>query len=99
MPVEAKRGLKPPQQKFIYFPAPVARRQVPVAIEKSGISHIITLRERAAADELRRWLKDQRCRVGPVFEPDPERFCFYVYSRRRDIRDLIAKHPGFLPAR
>ncbi|MGH7140992.1 MAG: hypothetical protein ACREHD_35115, partial [Pirellulales bacterium] len=55
----------------------------------------ITLPERAAADELRGWLKDLRCRVGPVFEPSAGQFSFFVYSRRREISDLVAQHPRF----
>ena len=74
---------------------PVVERQVPVTIEKSGISHIITLPERAAADELRRLLKEQRYRVGPVFEPEAGRFSFFVYTRRRQVPELVAKHAGF----
>lgn len=74
---------------------PVIERQIPVTIEKSGISSIITVAERPAADELRRLLKEQRCRVGPVFEPHAGRFSFFVYTRRHDAHQLIAKNPRF----
>jgi hypothetical protein len=65
-----------------------------VFVEKSGISKMLTLAERWRADELRRWLKIQRCQVGPVFESDAGRFSFFVYSKRHAIGDLIAKHGG-----
>lgn len=66
-----------------------------VSVEKSGISHILTLPDRSAADELRQWLKLQRCRVGPVFEPDAGQLAFFVYAKRYCIHELIAKHGGF----
>ncbi len=66
-----------------------------VEIEKSGISRSLTLIERPAAEELRRWLKEQRCRVGPVFESGAERFSFFVYSRRQEIGQLVAQHGKF----
>ncbi|HVX10237.1 MAG TPA: response regulator [Pirellulales bacterium] len=67
-----------------------------VSVEKSGISNVISLSERSSADELRRWLKEQRCRVGPVFEQDPGRFSFYCYSKRHRIGELIAKRGTFI---
>lgn len=66
--------------------------RVPVSVEKSGISHCVNLPQRPAADELRRWFKEQRCRVGPVFEPAVGVYAFFVYSKRHCIRELIAKH-------
>jgi CheY-like chemotaxis protein len=69
--------------------------QASVSIEKSGISNMLTFQQRLSADELRSWLKGQRCRVGPVFESAPGRFSFFVYSKRHLIGDLIAKHGGF----
>ncbi|HVX11019.1 MAG TPA: response regulator [Pirellulales bacterium] len=74
---------------------PVHTGQVLVSVEKSGISNILTVSQRQGADELRRWLKAQRCRVGPVFEPAAGRFAFFVYSKRHLIGDLIAQHGGF----
>jgi len=68
---------------------------VGVVVEKSGISNVLSVAKRPDADELRSWLKYQRCRVGPVFEPIAGRFAFYVYTRRHLIGDLIAKHGGF----
>lgn len=71
------------------------REPAEVSIEKSGISNVLTLRERSDAEELRTWLKHQRCRVGPVFEPAAGEFGFFVYSKRHSIGELIAKHGGF----
>jgi CheY-like chemotaxis protein len=73
----------------------VVDRDVLVSMEKSGISNVLTLSQRPAADELRRWLKDQRCRVGPVFERTAGRFAFFVYTRRHLIGDLIARRGGY----
>lgn len=68
---------------------------IPVTIEKSGTSRLVTLAERGAAEELRRWLKFQRCRVGPVFESGDEQFAFFVYSRRQEIAELVAQYGKF----
>lgn len=72
--------------------AAVSVNAVAVNIEKSGISRSLTLNERSAAEELRRYLKEQGCRVGPVFEPGEGRFSFYVYSRRQELGQLVAQH-------
>jgi CheY-like chemotaxis protein len=66
-----------------------------VLVEKSGISNILSLAQRADAEELRQWLKNQRCRVGPIFEPTTGRFAFFAYSRRHLVGDLIEKLGGF----
>ncbi len=68
---------------------------VPVSVRKSGISRVVNLPDRPAAAELRRWLKSRSCRVGPVFEPEAGLFAFFVYSRRREVVDLIAGHAAF----
>jgi hypothetical protein len=68
--------------------------RTPVSIKKSGISNIVTLPVRSAADELRGWLKEQRCRVGPIFDSDGQ-FSFFVYSKRHCLRDLIGKNSAF----
>lgn len=65
-----------------------------VRIEKSGISDLLCVADRAAAEYLRRWLRDQSCRVGPVFEPQPGKTGFYTYSRRQT-RLLLDGHPKF----
>ncbi|HET6882666.1 MAG TPA: response regulator [Pirellulales bacterium] len=56
---------------------------VPVRVEKSAISDILTLNDRPAAERLRQWLRERGCRVGPVFEPGPGRAAFFNYSRRQ----------------
>lgn len=68
---------------------------IPVTIQKSGISRIVSLPERPAAEELRRWLKARLCRVGPVFEPQAGQFAFFVYSRRLEVAELVSGHAGF----
>lgn len=68
---------------------------VPVTVQKSGISRIISLPDRPSADELRRWLKARSCRVGPVFEPQAGQFAFFIYSRRMEVLELISGHAGF----
>ncbi|HVA48184.1 MAG TPA: response regulator [Pirellulales bacterium] len=65
---------------------------VPVHIQKSGISDLILLADRGAAEYLRQWLREQSCRVGPVFEPQPGQVAFYTYSRRQT-RSLLSEHP------
>lgn len=86
---QSRRGLND------YWRARRSTVQIPVTIERSGIANILTVAERLAADELRRWLKEQRCRVGPVFEQEPGRLSFFVYSRRHCIGELIAKNGRF----
>lgn len=67
-----------------------------VIIEKSGIRDLMTLPSRPAAEELRRWLREQRCRVGPVFEPSDKTggSSFFVHSRRV-VRELVMKNARF----
>lgn len=67
---------------------------VQVRIEKSGISDLVFVSDRPAAEHLRRWLREQACRVGPVFEPQPGKVAFYTYSRRQT-RSLLGNHPKF----
>jgi CheY-like chemotaxis protein len=66
-----------------------------VSVEKSGIANVLSLDNAVSAGDLRRWLKLQGCRVGPVFEPTTGQFCFYVYSKRHCIREIIGKNGGF----
>jgi CheY-like chemotaxis protein len=63
-----------------------------IHIRKSGISEIITLEDRGAAEHLRGWLRERGCRVGPVFEPEPGQAAFFTYSRQQ-MRALLAAHP------
>lgn len=65
-----------------------------VKIEKSGISDLLYLTDRGVAAYLRRWLHEQACRVGPVFEPGPGQVAFYTYSRRQ-AHSLLSNHPKF----
>lgn len=60
--------------------------------DKSGTSREVSLFERSAAEELRRWLNLHLCRVGPVFEASPGCFTFFVYSRRLELAELIGQH-------
>lgn len=78
-------------------PETFAIEPVPFSIEKSGISDLVALATRAAAEELRSWLKSQRCRVGPIFQPSEqvEQFGFFVYSRRHSLPDLVMKNTRF----
>lgn len=85
----ARRGLDE------YYRQRRSAPSLPVSIEKSGISRIVRLPERPAAEDLRRWLKVRGCRVGPVFEQVPGRFAFFVYSRRLEVAELIAAHGAF----
>lgn len=56
---------------------------IPALITKSGISDVVSLSDRGAAERLRHWLRQRGCRVGPVFEPKPGEFAFFNYSRRQ----------------
>jgi CheY-like chemotaxis protein len=78
-------------------PEKIPAEPVPFSIEKSGISDLVALATRAAAEELRGWLKNQRCRVGPIFKPsdEAEEFGFFVYSRRHALPDLVMKNTRF----
>lgn len=89
-------GLDALQATMERIAARIGVRPVSVSIAKSGISNVVTMSERPDADELRQWLKVERCRVGPVFEPADGRFGFFVYSQRQTIGERIAKHGGFI---
>jgi CheY-like chemotaxis protein len=66
-----------------------------VSVKKSGISNMLTTGRRSDAEELRSWLKEQTCRVGPVFEQSTGQWAFFVYSKRHSLCELIAKHGAF----
>lgn len=74
-----------------------ADEHMAVAIKKSGISSLVSLPARDAADELRRWLKEHRCRLGPIFESsgEPTQYCFFVYTGRQAIAELAARNVRF----
>lgn len=63
-------------------------------IRKSGISEVISLDDENVAVQIRQWLRDCGCRVGPVFYQSPGRCAFFAYSRRQ-MRALLAAHPQF----
>lgn len=63
-------------------------------IRKSGISDIIALDDENVAIQLRQWLRERGCRVGPVFHLSPGKAAFFAYSRRQ-MRALLAAHPQF----
>lgn len=68
--------------------------RVDVRIRKSGISEIFYFADRASAQELRGWLRQRGCRVGPVFEPDAGQIAFFNYSRHQ-ARRLLRESPQF----
>ena len=74
-----------------------ADEHVAVTIKRSGISSLVSLPARDAADELRRWLKEHRCRLGPVFESpgEPAQYCFFVYTGRQAIAELAERNVRF----
>lgn len=74
--------------------APKPARAI-VVVEESGIGTLLTLANRLPCEELRGWLKNQRCQVGPIFEPVAGTFAFYVYKKRESICDLIGQHGRF----
>lgn len=63
-------------------------------IRKSGISEVISLDNENVAVQLRQWLRERGCRVGPVFYQSPGKCAFFAYSRRQ-MRALLAAHPQF----
>lgn len=67
---------------------------LPVTLRKSGISDVLSLSEREAAERLREWLKVRSCRVGPVFEQEGGQWAFFNYSRRQ-MRSVIANNDEF----
>jgi CheY-like chemotaxis protein len=73
---------------------PLRAEATPVRIEKSGISDIVLLEDRATADRLRQWLRERGCRVGPVFEASAGQSAFFNYSRRQ-MRTLLRDHSDF----
>jgi CheY-like chemotaxis protein len=66
----------------------------PLRVDKSGISDVVHLPDREAAERLRQWLRERGCRLGPVFEPSPNDYAFFNYSRRQ-MRMVLRDHPEF----
>jgi CheY-like chemotaxis protein len=81
------KSLQPPQ-------SPASAVGVPVRLQKSGISDVVCLSDRAAAERLRQWLKERGCRVGPVFEQAAGQWAFFNYSRRQ-LRSVIGGNNEF----
>lgn|SRR5487761_1352938 len=71
----------------------VATEPVLIRVQKSGISDMVLLEDRGLAEQLRQWLRERGCRVGPVFEPAAGQAGFFTYSRRQ-ARTLLAGHPS-----
>ena len=68
----------------------------PLTLKKSGISTLLACADRAACEELRTFLKDECRRIGPLFEPAPGQFGFYVYRHPDFVCGLIESRGGFL---
>lgn len=67
---------------------------VTVRISASGKADLISLDDRTAAERLRAWLRERGCEVGPVYQPSPERACFFSHARQQ-LRTLLTSHPCF----
>lgn len=55
---------------------------VDVRVRKSGISELFCFADRTKAEELRAWLHERGCRLGPIFEPAAGEVAFFNYSRQ-----------------
>lgn len=75
-------------------PSLAPTERVDVRVRKSGISDIFYFADQASAQELRGWLRQRGCRVGPVFEPTTGQVAFYNYSRHQ-ARRLLRESPQF----
>lgn len=71
----------------------VGAKPISIRVQKSGISDIIVLEDRSLAAQIRQWLRERGCRVGPVFAPSAGQAAFFTYSRRQ-AQTLLASHPG-----
>jgi hypothetical protein len=68
-------------------------QQIDVAIQRSGIASILSLPNRADAEQLHDYLKAQRCTVGEIFKAGE--FSFFAYSIKHPVRRTIAQHGGY----
>lgn len=73
---------------------PARTNGIPVRLQKSGISDVVCLEDREAAERLRQWLRARGCRVGPVFAKAPNHWAFFNYSRRQ-FRCLMAENEEY----
>lgn len=64
-----------------------------VAVQRSGIASIVSLPNRADAQQLHDYLKAQGCSVGEIFVAGG--FSFFAYSIKRPIRETISLHSGY----
>lgn len=80
-------------QALLAVETPPGADLVFVRLQKSGISDMIVLDDKNLAGQLRLWLRERGCRVGPVFEPSAGQFAFFTYSRRQT-HTLLASHPS-----
>lgn len=87
---KSRRRLEDQAAKMALMPTDPA--PVFIRLQKSGISDMIVLEDWELAEQLRQWLRDRGCRVGPVFEPAAGEVAFFCYSRRQ-ARTLLAAHP------
>lgn len=93
----ASRSSSQPAQVALAGRVPAGRvpaGRVPVRLQKSGISDVLSLNDRAAAERLRLWLKEGGCRVGPVFEQAIGQWAFFNYSRRQ-LRHAMTENEEF----
>ena len=89
---KSKREVEEAIQPVLLDSVVLGDEPVLIRVQKSGISDIVVLEDRALADRLRSWLRERGCRVGPVFEPAAGQVAFFTYSRRQ-ARSLLAAHP------
>ena len=80
---KSRRGLnlpvaQPPSAGILDVAEPILIR-----VQKSGISELIVLDNRALAERVRQWVHDHGGRVGAVFEPAAGQAAFFSYSRRQ----------------
>ena len=72
----------------------VDEKQIDVAIQRSGIASVLSMPNRAGAEQLHDYLKGQGCTVGEVFEV-PGEFSFFAYSIKHPVRETLASHGGY----
>lgn len=92
--VAASQALQAKADSMLETPATASPGSVPVSLRKSGISDVVSLDDRGAAERLRHWLAKRGCRVGPVFEPRPGNAAFFNYSRRQ-MRQVLRDNAEF----
>lgn len=85
---------KAKSRSSLEVPLPARTTGIPVRLQKSGISDVVCLDDRAAAERLRNWLRSRGCRVGPVFVKGPDQWAFFNYSRRQ-LRCLMAENTEY----